>query len=141
MGSPLPNIWYSCFSNFSDHPFELDDQLWFTVEHYFQAAKFENREQQARIYQCPSPMTAALMGKDRSVPIRPDWEKVKREVMDRAINAKFDTHTQLDEFLQETTPYPLVNYTAFDPFWGQDKQGKGQNQLGQLLMERRSRML
>ncbi|WP_049757812.1 NADAR family protein [Magnetococcus marinus] len=137
----LPPIWYSCFSNFSDHPFELDGKLWFTVEHYFQAAKFADPQQRARIYACPSPMTAALMGKDRSIPIRADWDAIKLDVMRQALNAKFDTHQQIHDFLQATHPYPLLNYTAFDPFWGQDKRGHGQNQLGKLLMERRSRML
>ena len=31
---------YGCFSNFSQHGFELDGAWWTTSEHYFQAQKF-----------------------------------------------------------------------------------------------------
>ena len=31
---------YGCFSNFSDHGFDLDGVWWPTSEHYFQAQKF-----------------------------------------------------------------------------------------------------
>lgn len=31
---------YGCFSNFSNHDFELEGKYWTTSEHYFQAQKF-----------------------------------------------------------------------------------------------------
>jgi len=90
---------YGCFSNFSEHGFELDGKYWPTSEHYFQANKFLDIALQEIIRSEGSPMDAARIGRDRSKPLRQDWEEVKDEVMKRAVFAKFSTHSDIRSVL------------------------------------------
>jgi ribA/ribD-fused uncharacterized protein len=65
---------YGVFSNFAAYGFEADGKFWPTSEHYFQAQKFLDDSYKEQIRQTPSPMTAALMGRDKQHPIRSDWD-------------------------------------------------------------------
>jgi ribA/ribD-fused uncharacterized protein len=67
---------YGCFSNFSPYGFELDGVWWPTSEHYFQAQKFSGTPYFDRVRSAPTPMKAAEMGRDRRLPLHPDWEQV-----------------------------------------------------------------
>ena len=82
---------FGSFFNFAAYPIELDGQLWPTSEHYFQAQKFLDPQHQEAIRQAKSPMIAARLGRDRSRPLRPDWESVKVEIMRTAVRAKIHT--------------------------------------------------
>lgn len=42
--------WRKCLSNFYISPFELDDEIWNSVEHYFHAVKFRNGKKQGKNY-------------------------------------------------------------------------------------------
>ena len=128
---------YGCFSNFSRHAFELDGLLWPTSEHYFQALKFEGTPHVEEIRAADKPMTAARMGRERSRPLRPDWEQVKDDVMRRALRAKFEQHPALRQILLDTGKAELVEQTTDDYYWGVGAEGTGKNMLGILLMELR----
>jgi ribA/ribD-fused uncharacterized protein len=128
---------YGEFSNFAHFPFVLDCRTWPTSEHYFQAQKFQDRAYQERIRLVDSPMIAARLGRSRSVPIRPDWEAVKDEVMRAALRAKFGAHAELASLLIGTGDEDLVEATTKDHYWGCGTSGTGRNMLGVLLMELR----
>ena len=83
------------FSNFSRHGVELDGQWWPTVEHYFQAQKFEDGEYQQKIRIAHSPKEAADLGRSRSMPLRAEWEQVKDEVMAKAVLKKFQDTSRI----------------------------------------------
>jgi hypothetical protein len=131
---------YGQFSNFAPFPFELDGQEWPTSEHYFQAQKFEIDEYRERIRTAASPMLAARLGRSRKVPIRPDWEAVKLDVMRRAVRQKFLTHDDLTELLLSTGGEQLIEAAPRDYFWGAGAKGTGQNWLGKILMELRDEL-
>jgi ribA/ribD-fused uncharacterized protein len=131
---------FGCFSNFSAHPIELDGQAWPTTEHYFQAQKFLDPDVQENIRTAPSPMIAARMGRDRSKPLRPDWESVKLDVMRKAVRAKFHQHAGIRETLFSTGDAVIVEHTANDAFWADGGDGRGQNWLGKILMEIRDEL-
>jgi N-glycosidase YbiA len=67
---------YGCFSNFSKHPLTLEGKQWATSEHYFQAMKFWPHRpdliEAAR--KAPSPGKVAELGRQRTNPLRADWE-------------------------------------------------------------------
>src|SRR4051794_40165973 len=88
---------YGCFSNFVPCAIELKGKVWPTSEHYFQAQKFAGTEYEEAIRLEKSPMIAARMGRDRSKPMRADWEAVKDDIMRDAVRAKFLQHTELRE--------------------------------------------
>ena len=130
---------YGCFSNFSAHPFTLDNQRWRTSEHYFQAMKFyPHWEHIIAIREMPSPMQAAKAGRSRARPLRPDWEDVKDNIMRRAVLAKFEAHPKIARILLETGDEDLIENTTKDHYWGCGSTGTGKNMLGIILMETRT---
>ena len=131
---------FGAFSNFSAHPIELSGRVWPTSEHYFQAQKFACTEYEETIRQAKSPMIAAHLGRSRQVPIRPDWETVKEDVMRAALYAKFTQHPALRDMLLETGEAELIEHTKNDGYWGDGRTGNGKNRLGVLLMELREKL-
>jgi N-glycosidase YbiA len=130
---------YGCFSNFSAHPFTLDNQQWRTTEHYFQAMKFHPHwEHITAIRNMPSPMQAAKAGRSRARPLREDWETVKADIMRRAVLAKFEQHPEIAKVLLETLEEELIENTTKDHYWGCGSSGTGKNMLGIILMETRT---
>jgi N-glycosidase YbiA len=126
---------YGCFSNFSRHGFELDGEYWPTSEHYFQAQKFPETPDCDRIRQAKTPKDAANMGRDRSRPLRKDWEQVKDDIMRQAVLRKFETHPEIREILLATGDEEIVENAPGDYYWGCGKDGSGKNMLGRILME------
>ena len=87
------------FSNFSKHGVELDGKWWKTTEHYFQAQKFGDVAYQEKIRMAPDAKTAADLGRSREVPIKPDWDLIKEDVMRKAVLKKFQIHLVLKQLL------------------------------------------
>jgi len=126
---------YGCFSNFSSHGFELDGEYWQTTEHYFQAQKFPATADCDQIRQAKTPKDAAKMGRERSRPLRKDWEEVKDDIMGKAVLRKFETHPEIREILLATGDEEIVENSPINYYWGCGKDGSGKNMLGQILME------
>ncbi len=129
---------YGVFSNFAAHPFELDGLRRPTTEHYFQAQKFAGTPHTEQIRRAHSPKEAARMGRERSRPLRADWEAVKDDVMRRAVLRKFEQYPQLQALLLGTDDAPLIENTTGDYYWGCGSDGSGKNMLGLILMEVRA---
>jgi ribA/ribD-fused uncharacterized protein len=129
---------YGCFSNFPAHGFELDGLYWPSSEHYFQAQKFPGTPHAEEVRQARTPHRAAEIGRERSRPLRPDWNEVKDDVMRRAVRRKFETHPEIRAILLGTGDEQLVEATTGDYYWGQGTEGTGRNMLGQILMELRA---
>lgn len=131
---------YGCFSNFSRHGFELDGYYWKTSEHYFQAQKFVGRPDYLLVQAAETPMGAALLGRDKRRPLRPDWEQVKDDVMRKAVLAKFTRHAPIRVILLSTGDARLIEDSPTDYYWGCGKDGTGKNMLGIILMEVREQL-
>ncbi len=126
---------YGCFSNFSPHGFELDGLYWPTSEHYFQAQKFVGTPHLEKIRLVKTPKDAARMGRERTRPLRQDWEKVKDDIMRKAVLCKFKTHTDIKDILLSTGNAEIVENSPIDFYWGCGVDGSGKNMLGKILME------
>lgn len=85
-------------------------------------------------------MIAARLGRDRSRPLRRDWETVKVSVMREALDAKFRQHADLTTLLLSTGDAVLVEHTENDDYWGDGGDGSGKNMLGRLLMDLRAKL-
>jgi ribA/ribD-fused uncharacterized protein len=129
---------YGCFSNFSRHGFQLDGKFWPTSEHYFQAQKFVGTPHEEEVRRAPTAKEAARRGRERTRPLRRDWESVKDDVMRRALQRKFETHPDIRELLLATGDEEIVENAPGDYYWGCGADGSGRNRLGQLLMELRA---
>lgn len=131
---------YGCFSNFSAHSFTINGEFWATAEHYFQAKKFEGTIHEVTLRKEESPMVVARMGRDRSRPLRRNWELVKLDVMRKALSAKFDQNNEIKNVLIGTGDAELIEHTENDSYWGDGGDGTGLNMLGKLLMELRVKL-
>lgn len=131
---------FGAFSNFSRHPFTLEGKRWPTSEHYFQAQKFAGTEHEGAVRRARTPKEAATMGRDRSRPLRRDWERVKAEIMRRAVRAKFAAHAELQVLLLSTGDAELVEAAPRDDYWGAGADGSGKNMLGKILMQVRAEL-
>ena len=90
-----------------------------------------------RLLPPPRRKLAADRGRERTRPLRPDWDAVKDDAMRRALRAKFATHTELRDLLLATGSESLIEKTSGDYYWGCGTNGTGKNRLGELLEELR----
>lgn len=131
---------YSEFSNFAPYGVEMEGAWWPTVEHYFQAQKFEDPAYRDKIRKANRPKDAKALGLTRKLPLRSDWEAVKEEIMYAAVAKKFMTHATLKELLLSTGDVAIIENAPMDYFWGAGQDGTGQNKLGKILMRVRSEL-
>ena len=95
---------------------------------------------QEKIRQIASPMDAALEGRNRQNPLRPDWEEVKDKVMLQALRMKFSQNPEIAKELLATGDAILIEHTRNDDYWADGGDGSGKNKLGLLLMQVREEL-
>ena len=119
---------------------KLKGETWPTSEHYFQAQKFVGTKHETEVRKASSARESANMGRDRSRPLRSDWEQVKDDIMREVVKAKFTQHESLRKTLLSTEDSILVEHTVNDKYWGDGGDGLGKNMLGKILMEVREEL-
>jgi ribA/ribD-fused uncharacterized protein len=130
----------SPLSTYSRHPFELDGESWPSVEHYYQAMKFESEELRHAIRDADHPAKAEkLAGKNKKA-IRKEWKKVKETFMTRGVYIKCRTHAEVAEALLKTGDQKILETSQFDYFWGCGRDGRGHNAYGKVLMAVRDKL-
>ena len=134
---------YAFLSNFYPSTIYHDGITYPTNEHFFQAMKTLDINERKAIAAAETPGLAKRMG--RNVKLRPDWEKIKVDVMRLGLILKF-TDAELAEKLIATGDEELVEGNWWhDNTWGNchctacSRKG-GRNLLGMLLMEVRKEL-
>lgn len=141
---------YDFLSNFFLHPVTMDGVIYNSTEVAYQAAKTLDLNERDLVRQKPvhddgkivayierTPGQAKKEG--RRVTLRPDWERVKIQVMEDLVRQKFQ-HPALKEQLLATGTAELVEGNWWnDTFWGVCN-GKGENHLGRILMKIREEL-
>ena len=108
------------------------------AEAAFQAAKLEDSAQRV-MFSRLSGAKAKYLG--RKVPLRPNWESIKIQVMRDIIHEKFAQNPNLREKLLATRDNELIEGNNWnDTFWG-ICNGIGKNWLGRILEEERDKYL
>ena len=132
---------YGCFSNFSPHSIELAGKQWATVEHYYQAHKFQGTEFEylmVQIQTAATPVLAAKIGRDCEYQPHPNWDECKCDLMYRAVWQKFRHHLDIQQVLLDTLDAEIVEDSPVDRFWGCGMDRTGANHLGRILMRVRA---
>ncbi len=126
--------------SFSKHPFHLDESEWPSVEHYFQAMKFEDKEYQEIIRCADHPKKARKLGRSRLRSIRKNWRDVKILYMTRAVYTMCRTYPDVATKLLDTGGNKLVENSQYDYFWGCGRDRRGENNFGKVLMNVRDKL-
>ena len=133
---------YAFLSNFYFSPMIIDNVVYTTNEHFFQAMKSLNPKERQAIVLAPTPGKAKCLG--RKVSLRKDWEDIKEEVMLTGLRHKF-SNPELRKKLLTTGNEELIEGTTWhDNYWGicdcETCGGQGKNRLGKLLMQVREEL-
>ena len=128
------------FSNFAPFGIAMDGAWWPTVEHYFQAMKFEDKAYRERIRKARTPKDAKALGRTRDPRLRADWDAVRGGIMLEAVRQKFKTHKVLAELLLSTGEEELAEAAPGDYYWGVGADGSGENRLGRILEQVRAEL-
>ena len=155
---------YGIFSNFPMREIVVLGEKWKSSEIFFQAMKFVGTEHVQLIAAAADSQTAADMGRERTRPLRADWNEpfptdtgewaaneqlrmlwtryvgadrpmlVKDYIMYVAVLAKFSQHDDYREVLLSTKDAYIVEATKNDSYWADGGNMTGVNMLGKLLM-------
>ena len=126
---------YRFLSNFWLIDVEFEGIIYPSVEHAYVAAKTLDQRLRAKIATVAKPGDVKKIG--RMLELRPDWESVKLEIMRSLLLNKF-LHPELAQKLISTGDAELIEGNTWgDIYWGVCN-GKGENNLGKLLMGLRS---
>ena len=93
---------YGYLATYSNHGFLKDGIFWKTSEHYYQAQKFFEPEVKLKIANAETPKIASLIGRDRNLNLRSDWEEIKQNVMYDAVYFKFKQNKDILKKLLDT---------------------------------------
>ena len=88
-------------ASYSKHAIELDEGEWPSVEHYYQAMKFEDAAYREQIRNASHPADAEKLGKSKKHGRRKDWESVRATYMTRGLYIKCRTYPEIARALPE----------------------------------------
>lgn len=123
---------YRFLSNFWPAVVVLDGEEYPSVEHAYVAAKTTDKTVREKVRKTASASAVKKLG--REIQIREDWDDIRLSTMADLIEQKF-THSNLKNLLLETGDAELIEGNTWgDVFWGVCR-GKGENNLGKILMK------
>jgi len=127
---------YYPFDNFSAHTVEIWERIFPTVEHAFQWKKFETTEPElaAKILAAGSPWHAKKLSRSSSN-MHTDWHNTRVTIMTEIVRAKVLQHEDVRVLLLSTGNKTIVENSPVDDFWGAGANGRGENQMGKILMK------
>lgn len=151
-----PFVWATEFGNvhvvfpFDEPILTIDGKEYSSVEMYFQSMKsfgLDSHDQSVSEMQGASPLECWSIGNKYGM--RADWNEARPSIMKKALQAKFGAnaenrsaqHLFLHDLLLSTAPHKIVQFKPTDAIWGSGPDGKGQNLLGQMIMEVRDELL
>ncbi|MBT8119818.1 MAG: NADAR family protein [Gammaproteobacteria bacterium] len=128
-------------SAYSRFGFELDGVEWPSVEHYYQAMKFEDGEIRESIRSADHPEKASKLSKANKKLVRKDWSQVRQVMITRAVYTKCRSHQEIADLLLSTGDKHIVEATMYDYYWGVGRDGRGHNVFGKVLMAVRDKLM
>lgn len=142
---PVGEYWF--LSPYAEFPIKMkvDGEFYTfpTVEHYYQAMKFYASDERFQtIINLKNPDDTRLITKkpEYKVNRRPDFDKNKFDIMEKALRAKFDQNPEAAEMLKATGDAVLLKSCTVCYKCGFG-EGSGQNHIGKTLMKIREELL
>lgn len=134
---------YRFLSNFYPHKIKIKHLEFPSVEHAYQFLKWDPQDakyldNRLKVFLDGQPGEAKRLG--RHIPLRPDWESKKKEVMRNLLKIKFEDENLKQKLLDTRGKVLIEENTWGDVYWGVCN-GKGKNVLGKLLMDIRNDLI
>jgi ribA/ribD-fused uncharacterized protein len=122
---------------------QVNNINFFTIEHLYQASKFPLFPKiQEEIINERSPITCKQISRKYNSFVRQDWNEIRIDVMNWALQIKLSQNWKhFGRLLESTGDKDIVEYTLKDKIWGAKPEGNmlsGQNILGKLLVNLRN---
>lgn len=131
---------YKWLSNFARVPITLDGITYQSVEHAFMSAKCDDPDWKRFCQTTHSP--GIVKKASRNVKLIENWDIVKINIMRQLIDQKFDKEPFRSLLITTNSRHIQEGNRWGDRFWGVDiNSGIGENWLGNIIMEKRSRLL
>lgn len=144
----------ACFSQWWPSPFVVDDNRYFSAEHWMMAEKarlFDNEDIRQKILNVSKPGEAKAFGRQVRNFDQDIWNAAKLDIVVQGSIHKFSQNPGLADFLLGTGKRVLVEASPVDPIWGigvaiDDERAanprlwKGENLLGFALMIARDKL-
>lgn len=133
---------YQMFDSFAATSLMWRGVVWPTLEHAYQAAKFEDAILIEKIRLARTPYEAKTIARKEEYvhKVYGDWPTRKVAIMKELINEKIAQHQIVRDLLIATGERGLIENSPFDSFWGVGKDGNGKNMTGVLWMECRTEL-
>jgi ribA/ribD-fused uncharacterized protein len=132
---------YGFMSNLYLRDIKVNEKIFPSVEHAYQFAKFRDPIIAEWCMTAPKPHLISIVAHGLFAwDIVENWTGIKIDRMKVCLEAKYIQHPDLAQLLKQTGTAILMEASKSDSFWGIGKNGKGQNQLGKMLMEIRKKI-
>lgn len=123
---------YRWLSNFWAARVEYDGDIFPSVEHAYQAAKFP-RQERIKFLSCQAG-EAKKYGKSAKLPL--NWEEIKVPIMEELVRKKFAIPEYKNKLIKTGNEFIQEGNMWYDKFWGVDlRTGEGRNELGKIIMK------
>ncbi len=123
---------YQFLSNSYESPFETNNIIFLTVEHYYRAMKTSSYQDFLEIVNITD--IEELKKQSELFEVRDGWNDVKVSIMEYALFKKFENYPLRGQLL-DTNDLEIINSDDVDLFWGMNLEtGDGENKLGKMLM-------
>jgi len=130
---------HAIFSNFAYTRLVIGGLTYKTAEHYFQSSKFaETDPEYAEVVRMSNtPKECKRLGCSKEHKIHPRWNTSERiKVMERVIFCKAMQNEKFRNLLLDSGDLEIIE-ASWDVYWGEGRNGDGENMLGKLLVELR----
>ena len=135
---------YTFLSNFYPSYILFEGLVYPTVEHAYVAAKTFDNVFKIMIAELPGHRVGYAKKLGRNIELRPNWEKIKVQIMRELLLKKFKAGSLKEQLLKTENKILIEGNHWHDNFWGscvcQKCGDRGQNILGLLLMDTREEL-
>ena len=127
-------------ASYSNHGFTINGIYYKTVEHFYQASKYNDPVIINKILSCNTPKEASIIGRDRNNKRINDFKSIKLDKMYEANLEKFKQNPDILKKLLETGEEEIREMTVKESYWGVGPNLDGENHMGIILMKVRNEL-